>query len=68
MVELNALSFTTFKKGDSVVHNLEKDDNLLLENNLVRYEFDEKGALISAYDKELEKEFMAMNSFSSSLS
>lgn len=59
LVELNALSFTTFKKGDSVVHNLEKDDNLLLENNLVRYEFDEKGALISAYDKELEKEFMA---------
>ena len=59
LVELNALSFTTFKKGDSVVHNLEKDDNLSLENNLVRYEFDEKGALISAYDKELEKEFMA---------
>ena len=59
LVELNALSFTTFKKGDSVVHNLEKDDNLSLENNLVRYEFDEKGALISAYDKELEKEFIA---------
>ena len=59
LLELNALSFTTLKKGDSVVHNLEKDDSLSLENNLVRYEFDEKGALISAYDKELEKEFMA---------
>ena len=59
LVELNALSFTTFKKGDSVVHNIKTDDNLSLENNLVRYEFDKKGALISAYDKELEKEFMA---------
>ena len=70
LVELNSLSFTTFKKGDSVVYNLEKDDNLSLENNLVRYEFDEKGTLISAYDKELEKEFMAdlgnVLSFSSS--
>ena len=44
---------------DSIVHNLETDDNRLLENDLIRYEFDEKGKLISSYDKELEKEFMA---------
>ena len=59
LVELESLSFTTFKKGESVINNLEIDNKLSLENNLVRYVFDDKGALISAYDKELEKEFMA---------
>ena len=59
LVDLDPLSFATFKKGNSIVHNLETDDDLILENDLIRYEFDEKGTLISSYDKELEKEFMA---------
>ena len=59
LVDLDPLSFTTFKKGDSIVYDLETDDNLILENELIRYEFDGKGTLISSYDKELEKEFMS---------
>ena len=58
-VELDALSFTNFKKGDNFVCDIEKSKNLSLENDLVKYEFDDHGALVSAFDKELQKEFMA---------
>ena len=58
-VELDALSFTNFKKGDNLVCDIEKSKKLALENDLVKYEFDDHGALVSAFDKELQKEFMA---------
>ena len=58
-VELDALSFTNFKKGDNLVCDIEKSKKLALENDLVKYEFDDNGALVSAFDKELQKEFMA---------
>ena len=58
-VELDALSFTNLKKGDNLVCDIEKSKKLALENDLVKYEFDDHGALVSAFDKELQKEFMA---------
>ena len=57
-VELDALSFNNFKKGESVGHDIQDNEGLLLENELVRYEFDDHGTLVSAFDKELQKEFM----------
>jgi len=57
-VELAPLSFTTFKKGKPIQKSSEQGHNLILENELVRYEFDENGLLISAYDKEVEKEIL----------
>ena len=35
-----------------------KSEELILENNLVKYEFDQTGQLISMYDKVLDKEFL----------
>ena len=57
-VELDALSFNNFKKGESVDHDIQDNEDFLIENELVRYEFDDHGTLVSAFDKELQKEFM----------
>lgn len=59
LVELAPLSFTTLKRGDALLMDNEQGVKLILENNLVRYVFDEKGMLTSAYDKEEEKEFLS---------
>ena len=44
-VELAPLSFSSFKKGNKVEIENTKNDDLILENDLVRYEFDHKGQL-----------------------
>lgn len=44
------------KKGGS---KKKQSAPLVLENELIRYEFDESGTLKSAYDKELKREFLA---------
>jgi alpha-mannosidase len=58
-VDLEPLSFTTFKKGKTLTLDGQRSDDLLLENDLIKYVFDGKGSLISTYDKKLEKEFMS---------
>ena len=58
-VELAPLSFSTFKKGDQVENQNTKNDDLILENDLVRYEFDQDGQLISMHDKEMDKELLS---------
>jgi len=58
-VDLEPLSFSTYKKGDSVTLDVQRSNDLVLENDLIRYEFDGKGTLRSSYDKQLEKEFMS---------
>ena len=58
-VEIEPLSFTTFKKGKKFKPN--KNDNrdqYVLENKLVRYEFNYNGQIISAYDKDVEKDIL----------
>ncbi len=59
-VKLEPLSFTTFTKAEAVsIDDQRENDDLILENNLISYVFDKKGLLISAYDKEAGKEFLA---------
>ena len=63
-VTLPGSSFTTIYKGaaaatpDCCLPN-GLDSGLVLENDLIRCEFSESGRLISAFDKELNKEFIA---------
>ena len=57
-VELDPLSFTTFKKGDPLQKELEIGKTLILENELIRYEFDDRGQTISAFDKETDMEVL----------
>jgi len=58
-VELAPLSFSSFKKGNKVDIQNDKNDDLILENNLIRYEFNQDGQLISMHDKEMDKEFLS---------
>ena len=58
LVNLPPLSFTTFKKGEVLEKVLDVNKNLVLENNLVRYEFDDSGRLKSCFDKESNQEFV----------
>ena len=57
-MQLEPLSFTTFFKGERLSLKNQIIDSLILENDLVRYEFNDQGELISAYDKEIKKEFL----------
>ncbi|MBT4662516.1 MAG: hypothetical protein HOC18_11510 [Candidatus Marinimicrobia bacterium] len=57
-VELEPLSFSTFNKGQSLSQELELGHGLTLENDLIRYDFDKKGQVISAFDKESKKEVL----------
>ena len=55
-VEIEPLSFSTFNKGEALSQELELGHGLTLENDLIRYDFDKKGQVISAFDKESKKE------------
>ena len=57
-VDLKPLSFTTFSKGDPVKSGMKKGERLTLENDLIRYEFDNHGQLVSAFDKEVKKDVL----------
>jgi len=57
-VELKPLSFSTFNRGESLPQELELGHGLTLENDLIRYDFDKKGQVISAFDKESKKEVL----------
>ena len=53
-VQLKPFSFTTFKKDKKMTTGLEKESGLILENQFVRYEFNDNGTLKVAYDKEIK--------------
>ncbi len=55
-VSLSPLSYSTFKKGQKKNSEVLKDGGLVLENELIRYEFSDKGEMISAFDKEVGRE------------
>jgi len=57
-VELEPLSFTTFKKGEPIQQDMVQGHGLTLENDLIRYEFHRNGQIISAIDKECQKEIL----------
>ena len=52
-VSLKPLSFTTFVKAEKVKDVRSIQSELILENHLVKYEFNNNGTLKVAYDKEL---------------
>lgn len=51
-VNLESLSMNSFKKAEEKKLELKPASDFILENDFIKYEFDEKGTLISAYDKE----------------
>ncbi|MEZ5357720.1 MAG: glycoside hydrolase family 38 C-terminal domain-containing protein [Candidatus Zixiibacteriota bacterium] len=51
-------SFYTLIRSDTAPIDVAKEDSLVLENDVVRYEFDRQGQLIRAYDKESEREII----------
>ena len=56
-IEIPALSSLSLKKSTAATA-LESTSELVLENELMRYEFNSDGQLIRAYDKECEREVM----------
>ena len=60
LVNIPPCSSMVIRKGDkSVQENVQNDRTLILENELIRYEFDRNALLISAFDKELQREFIS---------
>lgn len=53
-----AMSSVTFRKGAAVDNKISRGNKLVLENELVRYEFNSAAELISAYDKETGRDFL----------
>ena len=57
-VSLDPFSFTTFYKGEKQKSKKDKNSRLVLENDLVKYNFSKDGTLISAVDKETKKNLL----------
>lgn len=58
-ITVEANSFTVIKKGDKKSFGSITLSEPVLENDLVRYEFDLNGALVSVFDKTIKRELMA---------
>jgi len=57
-VKIPACEFITLEKADGEMFAVENYSDLILENDLVRYEFNSDAQLISAYDKEAGHELI----------
>lgn len=57
-LKLDASGWTVFKVEEGVSPSVVRGKDLVLENELIRYVFDSKGHLVSAYDKEKSKEII----------
>ncbi len=58
-LELDPFSFTTFRRGEKVKPEKERSaDQYVLENQMVKYEFNTEGQIISAFDKQFNLEIM----------
>ena len=60
-VKLKPFSFTTFIKGEKIKEKLESDSGLILENHMIKYEFNNNGTLKVAYDKEQKLNLLKNN-------
>jgi alpha-mannosidase len=67
-VSIDPYSFVTLKKTRSINEELGESNNLVLENELIRYEFDKDGSLIRAWDKEYNREILPDESKGNALS
>ncbi len=63
-------SLTLHRTGteDNTTKTMVDSDHLILENDLIRYQFDEAGQLRSAFDKELNREFIPEGSLANKFS
>lgn len=60
LCDFPADSFTVLRKGASLSNQANpKSESLVLENELIRYEFNADGQLLSAFDKTLQTEVIA---------
>ena len=59
LCELPANSFTTLVRSSAVASPVKSLDSPILENDLIRYQFNTAGQLISAFDKKYNREIMA---------
>ncbi len=59
LAEIPALGHVEFKKGKGKKISARVGKDFVLENELIKYEFDESGCLISAFDRELGCEFIS---------
>ena len=60
LVTLDGTSFSVIRRKEKIENKeVAKAENLVLENRFVRYEFAENGQLISAVDKESDREFLS---------
>lgn len=57
-VILDPLSINSFRKVQPIDLEFQVSSDLILENDLIKYEFDEKGELISIFDKEVGKQVL----------
>jgi len=57
-IDIPALAIKTIKKGVRRLQKEETNEGLVLENELIRYEFGSDGTISSAYDKEAEFEVL----------
>ena len=64
-IKLPPLSFKTFTKTKKL-NKAKSVKNLILENDLIRYEFNKNGQIISAIDKELQHDFIGEKLFGNS--
>ena len=60
-IEILPLTCSTLIKSKDTKDFVRITQNLVLENDLVRYEFSTDGALLNAYDKECQREILAQN-------
>jgi len=58
LVEVPALSFVTLSKAQNKSSVFEENKDLVLENDLVRYEFCETGVIIDVVDKEEDRQVL----------
>ena len=67
-VSVEALSFLTLYKSSNYENSDSRDNDLILENEKVYYEFDKDGKLVKAFDKELDQHILANDSKGNMLS
>ena len=62
LLEIDPFEFITIQKNEKInpCKSAQINKKLVLENDLIRYEFDEQGSLISAFDRECERELIDM--------
>lgn len=57
-IEIEPYSFLALRKSDYSPSKVTSNDSLILENKLVKYEFNTDGQLIGAFDKEENREIL----------